>query len=47
VVRQQDQLLSLVGPYILGHHPALLQDADFTTVSVDCDRLARQVRGIE
>ena len=42
MVRQHDQLLSLVGPYILGHHPVLFQDADFTTLSVDCDRLARR-----
>ena len=44
VIRQHDQLPSLVAADMLGHHLALVQDADFMTVGANRDRLAHQVR---
>ena len=44
VVRQHDQLSALVAADMLGHHLALMQDADFMTVGANRDRLAHQAR---
>ena len=44
MVGQHDQLPSLVTADMLGHHQAVVQDADFMTVSADCDWLARALR---
>ena len=43
VIRQHDQLPSLVAADMLGHHLTLVQDADFMAVGANRDRLAYQV----
>jgi hypothetical protein len=40
VIRQHNQLPSLVAADMAGHHLTLVRDADFMSVCANCDRLA-------